>query len=87
MTDLDSHPRRCGMEGVAGGSLADWSYVSIHVAHFAAQNARNQTDTDLPDRHTSLNPRALAVQTDVLDRFLCFDSPQLHKTGALRGRR
>ena len=42
--------------------------------------ARHQTDTDSPDRHTSLNPRALAVQLDVLDRFLCFDSPQLHET-------
>ena len=55
-----------------------WS--ALHVAHFIAQNARNQTDTGVSVRHTSLNPRALAVQVDVLDRFLCFDSPQLHKT-------
>ena len=58
------------MEGVAGGSLADWSYVSIRVAHFIAQNAHHQTDTDLPVRPASFNPRALAAQTDVLDRFL-----------------
>ena len=54
------------------------------VAHFVAQNAHHQTDTGVPVRHTSLNPRALAVQTDVLDRFLCFDSPQLHKTNDWR---
>jgi hypothetical protein len=52
---------------------------SIRVSHFIAQNARNHTDPDSPDRHTALNPRALAVQADVLDRFLCFDSPQLHQ--------
>ena len=40
------------------------------VAHLITQSAYHQTDTDLPDRHTSLNPRARAVQTDVLDRFL-----------------
>ena len=40
------------------------------VAHFIAQNAYHQTDKDLPDRHTSLNPQALAVQKDASDRFL-----------------
>ena len=40
------------------------------VAHLIAQNAYHPTDTDLPDRHTSLNPRALAVQMEVSDRFL-----------------
>jgi len=40
------------------------------VAHFIAQNARNHTDTDPPVRHTSLNPRALAVQVDIPARFL-----------------
>ena len=45
-----------------------WS--ALRVAHFVAQNARNETGTDVPVRHTSLNPRALAVQTDVLDGFL-----------------
>ena len=32
-------------------------------------------DAGVPGRHTSLNPRALAAQTDVLDKFLCFDPP------------
>ena len=45
-----------------------WS--ALRVAHFIAQNAHHQTDTDPPVRHTSLNPRALAVQTDTPDRFL-----------------
>ena len=53
--------------------------MSIRVAHFIAQNAHHQTDTGIPDGHTGRNPRALAVQTDVLDKFLCFDSPQLHQ--------
>ena len=44
--------------------------AGLRVAHFVAQNAHHQTDTDLPVRHTSLNPRVLAVQTDVLDGFL-----------------
>jgi len=39
------------------------------VAHFIAQNAQHHTDTDPPVRHTSLNPRAPAVQKDVLDGF------------------
>jgi len=50
------------------------------AAHLIAQNAHHQTDTDLLDRHTSLIPRALAIQADTPDRFLCFDSPQLHQT-------
>ena len=44
--------------------------LALRVAHVIAQNARHQADTDLPDRHTSLNPPALAVQMDILDRFL-----------------
>ena len=40
------------------------------VAHFIAQNAHHQTDAGIPDRHTGLNPRALAVQMDTSDRFL-----------------
>jgi len=40
------------------------------AAHLIAQNAHNQTDTDIPDRHTILNRRALAVQMDTSDRFL-----------------
>ena len=40
------------------------------VAHLTAQNARHQADTDLLDRHTVLNPRALGVQADTADRFL-----------------
>jgi len=43
---------------------------ALRVAHFVAQKAHHHTDTDPPDRHTSLNPRALAVQKDVLDGFL-----------------
>ena len=39
-------------------------------AHAIAQNAHHQTDTDIPDRHTALNPRALAVQADASDRTL-----------------
>jgi hypothetical protein len=39
-------------------------------AHAIAQNAHHQTDADIPDRHTALNPRALAVQADAADRFL-----------------
>ena len=54
-----------------------WS--ALRVAHFIAQNAHHQTDTGIPDRHTGLNPRALGVQLDLLERFLCFDSPQLHQ--------
>ena len=65
------------MEGRASAGWALWS--ALRVAHLIAQNAHHQTDTDLPVRHTSLNPRALAVQVDVLDRFLCFDSPQFHQ--------
>ena len=49
--------------------------AGLRVAHFIAQNARHQTDTDLLDRHISLIPRALAVQTDVLDRSLCVSIP------------
>jgi len=45
-------------------------WTALRVARLIAQNARHQTDTDLSDRHTSLIPRALAVQTDVLDKFL-----------------
>ena len=52
-----------------------WS--ALRVAHFIAQNAHHQTDTDPPVRHTSLNPRALAVQTDVLDRFLWSGGPKV----------
>jgi hypothetical protein len=44
----------------------DWAFV----AHAIAQNAHHQTDTGLPVRHASLNSRAPAVQTDVLDGFL-----------------
>ena len=40
------------------------------VAHLVAQNAHHQADTDIPNRHAALNPRALAVQADVSDRFL-----------------
>ena len=35
--------------------------VGSRIAHFIAQNAHHRTDTDLLDRHTSLNPRALGV--------------------------
>ena len=47
------------------------------VAHLIAQNAYHQTDTNSPDRHTSLNQRALAVQADVSDRFLCPGGPKV----------
>ena len=40
------------------------------AAHLIAQNAHNQTDTDIPDRHTVLNRRTLAVQMDTSDRSL-----------------
>jgi len=60
---LDLKPPEC-----SSTTRPFWS--ALRVAHFIAQNARNQTDTDLPDRHTSLNPRALAVQADAPDRFL-----------------
>ena len=40
------------------------------AAHLIAQNAHNQTDTEIRDRHTILNRRALAVQMDTSDRFL-----------------
>ncbi len=33
-------------------------WTALRVAHLIAQNARHQTDTDLLDRHTGLNPRA-----------------------------
>ena len=49
---------------------------ALRVAHLIAQNARNHTDTDKPDRHTALNPRALAVQADTPDRFLCPGGPR-----------
>ena len=42
----------------------------LRAARFIAQNAHHQMDADSPDRHTSLNPWALAVQTDSPDRFL-----------------
>ena len=45
-------------------------WLALRVAHLIAQNARHQTDTDLPARHTSLIPRALAAQMDTPDRFL-----------------
>jgi hypothetical protein len=54
--------------------------MALRVAHFVAQNAHNHTDTGAHSGRASLSPRALAVQLDVLDRFLCFDSSQLHKT-------
>ena len=56
--------------GLRGEGFSATQTGRPRVAHFIAQNARNHTDTDPPVRHTSLNPRALAVQTDVLDRFL-----------------
>ena len=40
------------------------------AAHLIAQNANHHTDTDIPDRHTSLNPQALAAQVDTSDGFL-----------------
>jgi len=45
-------------------------WPSLRVADFVARCAPNQTDIDPPVRHTSLNPRAVAVQKGVLDRFL-----------------
>jgi len=50
---------------------------ALRVAHLIAQNARNHTDTDKPDRHTALNPRALAVQADTPDRFLWSGGPKV----------
>ena len=52
-----------------------WS--ALRVAHFIAQNAHHQTDTGIPDRHTGLNPRALAVQMDTSDRFLWSGGPMV----------
>jgi len=52
-----------------------WS--ALRVAHFIAQNAHHQTDTGIPDRHTGLNPRALAVQMDTSDRFLWSGGPKV----------
>ena len=43
----------------------------LYALHtFIVQNARNETDTGVPGRHTSLNPRALAVQVDTSEEFL-----------------
>jgi len=50
--------------------LSRAAWPALRVAHFIAHNAHHHTDTGVPDRHTPLNPRARAVQTDVLDRFL-----------------
>ena len=61
------HP---SLEG-GGEGVFDALTCSIRVAHFVAQNAHHHTDTGVPVRHTSLNPRALAVQADTLERFLC----------------
>ena len=52
-----------------------WSV--LHIARFIVQNARHQTDTDIPDRHTSLNPLTLVVQTDVSDGFLRSGGPKV----------
>ena len=47
------------------------------VAHLIAQNAHHQADTDLPDRHKPLIPRALAVQWGTSDRFLWSGGPKV----------
>ena len=51
--------------------------MALRVAHLIAQNARHQTDTDLLDRHTGLNPRALTVQIDTPDEFLWSGGPKV----------
>ena len=52
----------CGFDPEAAGVIFEQALLAVlRVAHFIAQNAHHHTDTDVPDRHASLIPRALRV--------------------------
>ena len=56
--------------GLRGEGFSATQTGRPRVAHLIAQNEHHQADTDVPDRHASLIPRALAVQANSPDRFL-----------------